>query len=78
MGREIRYLLHKLQAATMFSNTHDLLSRNIWCNDWPDITKICSQACEIWYSQSLHIANVGSSSSSAHHRSDMFWESANV
>ena len=78
------YLLHKVQVATMISNTYDLLLRNIWSNDWPDITNICSQACEIWYSQRLHISNEGgsysssSSSSSGHHRSAMFWESVNV
>lgn len=72
------YLLHKVQVATMFCNAYDLLLRNMWSNDWPDITNICSQACEIWYSQRLHIASEGSSSSSGHRRSDMFWESVNV
>ena len=71
------YLPHKLQVATTFSNIPDLLLTNFWCNDWPEITKLCSQACEIWNCGRLHITYEGSSSS-GHHRLDMLWESANV
>jgi hypothetical protein len=54
----------------MFSNKSDLLLRNFWHNDWPQITKLGSQACEIWHYGRLHIAYEGSSSS-GHHILDM-------